>query len=153
MGRIVRAVGLKGEVEVAVHSDAPDRFTSGAVVTGPSGPLTVAASRMHKDRVIVSFEGVTDRNGSDALRGADLTIPDDAARPLESGEYWDHDLIGCEVVTVGGDVVGEVTDVLHQPAGELLEVGKHLIPLIREIVKRVEPGVRITIDPLPGLLD
>jgi 16S rRNA processing protein RimM len=138
---------------VSVLSDAPERFAPGSVVTTRKGPLTIATSRPYRDGVIVSFEGITDRNASDALRGSDLTIPDDSARPLESDEYWDHDLIGCEVVTVDGDVVGDVTDVLHQPAGELLEVGKHLIPLIRDIVKSVEPGVRITIDPLPGLLD
>jgi 16S rRNA processing protein RimM len=83
-------------------------------------------------------------------------IPAEAARALDEDEYWDHDLIGCSVVTADGTAVGRVTDVLHQPASSILVVQgerEHLIPLIRDVVRSVEPGTRITIDPLPGLLD
>lgn len=155
VGRIGKAVGLRGEVEVLVVSDHPERFAPGSVLNG--GDLTISSVRQQGDRTIVAFDGITDRTAAEALKGAELVVSADAARPLETGEYWDHDLIGCEVFTVDDERVGVVSDVLHQPANEVLVVdtdGKQaLIPLVNAIVRTVEPRSRITIDPLPGLLD
>ena len=119
--------------------------------------LTVRTTRTHRDRTIVSFEGVDDRNAADALKGAELVIPAAEARGLEGAEYWDHDLIGCTVVTTDDVTVGDVVDVLHGGANEVLVIraaGKteHLVPLVSDFVKNVEPGVRITIEPIPGML-
>ncbi len=153
VGRIGRAVGLRGEVEIALETDNPDRFAEGARIRAEDGrEFVVRTSRMQNRRTIVSFEGTTDRTGAEALHGTVLVIPDEDARELEPDEYWDHDLIGCTVVTVDGVEVGVVDDVVHQPSGALLSVGKYLIPLVRGIVTEVGDG-RITVDPVPGLLD
>lgn len=138
-----------------VLSDAPQRFEVGAhlLLGSPGRPVTIRSSRKQADRTIVAFEGIEDRTAAEALAGAELRIESSAARRLDEGEFWDHDLVGCLVVTVDGAEIGEVSDVLHQPAGELLVVGAHLIPLIRDVVREVVPGRRITIEPLPGLLD
>jgi 16S rRNA processing protein RimM len=140
---------LRGEVEIAVESDHPDRFAVGSTF---NENLVIATSRNHNGRTIVSFEGVTDRDGAEALRGVVLTIPPDEARALAPDEHWDHDLIGKTVVTLDGTAVGVVDDVLQQPAGSLLAVGKHLIPLVSEIVRSIGND-EIVIDPIPGLLD
>jgi 16S rRNA processing protein RimM len=141
---------LRGEVEIAVESDNPERFAVGSRFN--EGSLVVATSRTHNGRTIVSFEGVGDRNAAEALHGTVLEIAPDEARLLEEDEHWDHDLIGTTVVTLDGEVIGVVDDVVQQPSGSLLQVGKHLIPLVREIVRSVEEGT-IVIDPIPGLLD
>lgn len=157
MGRVGRAVGLKGEVEVTVLSDAPDRFSPGSALELDDRTLTIRSLRTQGQRTIVTFEDVADRTGAERLKGAELFIQPDQARPLEEGEFWDHDLIGCDVVTTGGDRVGEVTDVLHHGANEVLvlksDMKEHLVPLVGHIVKHIEPRVRITIDPIEGLLD
>ncbi len=115
------------------------------------------STRTQGDRTIVKFAEIADRDASEALKGAELVIPLTEARALEDDEYWDHDLIGCLVVDVDGREIGSVSDVLHQPSGSLLSVvgesGEHLVPLVREVIRSVEPGKRITIDPIPGLLD
>ncbi len=160
VGRLGRAVGLRGEIEVAVSSDAPDRFAPGSTVLLRDGVrvLTVRSMRTHRDRTIVSFAEVSDRNAADALKGAELVIDASQARALEESEYWDHDLIGCTVVTTDGTTVGDVVDVLHGGANEVIVVrtqsgGEQLVPLVRDVVRDVERGVRITIDPMPGLLE
>jgi 16S rRNA processing protein RimM len=159
VGRVGRAVGLKGEVEVLVLSDDPKRFAPGSVVLhGDSNtPLTVSGFRKARDRTVVLFEEVADRTAAEALGGAELVIAAHDARALDDDEYWDHDLLGCAVVTIDGTEVGVVTDVLHQPANEVLLVeggGKQLlIPLVSSVVRTVEPRRRVTIDPPDGLLD
>jgi 16S rRNA processing protein RimM len=140
---------LRGEVEIAVESDNPERFVPGSTF---NENLVIATSRTHNGRTIVSFEGVPDRDGAEALRGIVLTIAPDEARSLDPDEHWDHDLIGKSVVTLDGTAVGVVDDVLQQPSGSLLAVGKYLIPLVSEIVRSIGSD-EIVIDPIPGLLD
>jgi 16S rRNA processing protein RimM len=106
---------------------------------------------------VVSFEEIVDRTAAEALKGAELVIATQDARPLSDDEYWDYDLLGSTVVTVEGTEVGVVTDVLHQPSSELLLVDagekELLIPLVASIIKSVDRGRTITIDPPDGLLD
>ena len=165
IGQIVRAHGIRGEVTVAVRTDEPDvRFVPGAALaTEPPerGPLTVAATRWHTGRLIVTFEGVRDRNAAEDLKGTVLVL--DSAQipaPADPDEFYDHQLIGLAVVTAAGDPVGEVTDVLHH-GQDLLVVrrapgpaGETLVPFVRAIVPEVDlPAGRLVIDPPPGLLD
>ncbi|HEY6499912.1 MAG TPA: ribosome maturation factor RimM [Streptosporangiaceae bacterium] len=165
VGQIVRAHGIRGEVTVAVRTDEPDaRFVPGAALaTDPPerGPLTVVATRWHTGRLIVTFEGVRDRNAAEDLRGTVLVL--DSAQipaPADPDEFYDHQLIGLAVVTAAGVPVGEVTDVLHH-GQDLLVVRRApgpaadaLVPFVSAIVTEVDvPSGRLVIDPPPGLLD
>ena len=165
VGQIARAHGIKGEVTVAVRTDDPDmRFVPGTTLaTEPPdrGPLTVAAIRWHSGRLLVTFEGVRDRNGAEDLRGTVLVLDSaEIPAPDDPDEFYDHQLIGLGVVTAAGDAVGEVTDVLHH-GQDLLVVRRKpaagtdaLIPFVSAIVTDVDvAGGRLVIDPPPGLLD
>ena len=165
VGQIGRAHGIRGQVAVVVRTDEPDvRFVPGTTLaTEPPerGPLTVAATRWHSGRLIVTFDGVRDRNAAEDLRGT-LLVLDSAQIPVpdDPDEFYDHQLIGLGVVTAAGDAVGEVTDVLHH-GQDLLVVrrghgtaGEALVPFVSAIVTDVDvPGGRLVIDPPPGLLD
>lgn len=78
--RIGRAQGLKGEVNVQVFTDTPEtRFAAGAVLADGSGKLyTVERSRTFKDRWIVKFADINDRNASEGLKGTVLFIKESA---------------------------------------------------------------------------
>src|SRR5919198_6584702 len=117
VGTVGRAVGLRGEVVVDVLSDNPQRFAPGSrLIEASSGrELTVRASRRNRNGTVVAFVEITDRPGAEALRGADLVVPATTARELNDHEYWDHELIGCEVVATDGRTLGRVADVLHTP--------------------------------------
>ena len=163
VGQIARAHGIRGDVTVVVRTDEPDvRFVPGTTLaTEPPdrGPLTVAATRWHSGRLIVTFEGVGDRNAAEDLRGTVLVV-DSAGIPApdDPDEFYDHQLIGLSVVTAAGDAVGEVTDVLHH-GQDLLVVRRGprdeaLVPFVSAIVTEVDvPGGRLVVDPPPGLLD
>jgi len=164
VGRIGRPHGIRGDVTVEVRTDDPDeRFAPGSVLlTEPAtaGPLTVAAARAHSGRLLVSFEGCRDRSAAELLRGVVLVVdvPEDE-RPADPEEFYDHHLIGLAVVTVEGEQVGAVTEVLHLPAQDVLAVRRDdgrdvLVPFVTEIVPEVDLDEgRVVIDPPPGLID
>jgi 16S rRNA processing protein RimM len=166
VGRVGRPHGLRGEVTVEVRTDDPDqRFAAGsklATLPAERGPLTVAGARWHSGTLLVRFAGYADRNAAEGLRDTMLAIDSDDLAPLEDPEeFYDHDLIGLQVTTVGGDQVGAVTDVLHHGQTLLVIEGSGsragaelLVPFVAAVVPEVDvAGGRLVIDPPAGLID
>jgi 16S rRNA processing protein RimM len=162
VGRIGRPHGVRGEVTVEVLTDEPERrFVVGtSIATEPAdrGPLVVAGRRWHKDILLIAFDGVTDRDVAEELRGTMLVIDSADVEPYDDpDEFHDHQLIGLAVETVAGDPVGEVTDVLHH-GQDLLVVRRKgadeaLIPFVKALVPEVDlEGGRLVVDPPEGLL-
>ncbi|MEU6722632.1 ribosome maturation factor RimM [Nonomuraea wenchangensis] len=162
VGRIGRPHGVRGEVTVEVRTDEPGRrFAVGtSIATDPagSGPLVVAGRRWHKGILLVTFEGVTDRDVAEDLRGTMLVIDSADVEPTgDPDEFHDHQLIGLAVETVAGEPVGEVEDVLHH-GQDLLVVRREgreeaLIPFVKALVPEVDlAGGRLVVDPPEGLL-
>ncbi|MFC4494003.1 ribosome maturation factor RimM [Streptomyces ovatisporus] len=164
VARIGRAHGIKGEVTVEVRTDEPEsRLGPGTVLaTDPSGtgPLTIERGRVHSGRLLLRFEGVNDRSAAEALRNTLLIAEvDPDERPEDPEEFYDHQLIDLDVVTLGGTAVGRVEEVAHPPGQDLLVVRREngseaLIPFVAEIVPEIDlQAQRILVDPPPGLLD
>lgn len=165
IGRVVKTHGVRGELVVDVRTDAPEeRFAVGVRLRGraPKGGAEnhyeVTAARPHSGRLLLSLKGVSDRGDADALRGTLFLI--DAA-DVDSGddpdEFYDHEIEGAAVVTVAGDPVGVLAEVLHLPGGDVLSVktpagADVLVPFVREIVPTVTRQ-QIVIDPPEGLMD
>ena len=56
-------------------------------------------SRFQQGRPIVAFDGVETMNDAEALAGAELKVPArGAADRCPTGTFYQHDLVGCEVV-------------------------------------------------------
>jgi 16S rRNA processing protein RimM len=165
VGRVGRPQGIKGEVTVEVRTDAPDeRFAAGAVLLTEAGSLTVEHARDHSGKLVVLFEGVSDRNGAEALRGTVLSVDARTLPPLEDeDEYYDAQLVGLQAQLTDGTPVGPVTDVLHLPHGDVLVIAREaagdsgkeaLVPFVKAMVPVVDlPAGRVLLDPPPGLLD
>jgi 16S rRNA processing protein RimM len=166
VGRIIRPHGLRGELSVEVRTDEPgQRYADGSVLgTDPpsAGPLTVASSRWHSGRLLVSFAEVAERTEAESLRGVWLTVDaSEVTLPQDPDEFHDRQLTGLTVVTVSGDVVGTVSDVLHY-GQDLLSVtpaagtrrSEVLVPFVAAIAVEVDLAAgKLVIDPPPGLLD
>ena len=120
--------------------------------------LAVQAAREFKGGLIVRFADVRDRDAAEALRGRTLLIRGEEARPLESGEYFLHDLVGLEVWSSDGERVGRVAAVYEGAAGHFLGVDdggrERLVPFAGRIVRQVDlEAGRIVIEVIPGLLE
>lgn len=172
VGRIGKAHGIKGEVSVEPRTDEPERrFAAGAVLateapdgSAPHGPgrpssLTVTSTRWHQGRLLMHFEEVPDRTAAEAVRGLMLLASIDAEEtPDDPEEYYDHQLVGLRVRTTDGREVGEVGEVVHGSAQDLLvitcEGGREvLVPFVSALVPVVDvPAGRLEVTDLPGLL-
>jgi 16S rRNA processing protein RimM len=166
VGRIVRPHGVHGELAVEVRTDDPElRLAVGAMLaTEPAaaGPLTVAGSRWHSGRLLLSFAGVDDRSAAEELRGTLLVVDSaDLGDLPDPDEFRDHELIGLKVIAPGDEQVGTVADVLHHGQDLLVVAGSGeragaeiLIPFVSAIVSDVDVSAGLLrVDPPPGLLD
>jgi len=163
VGRVARAHGNRGQVIVNPETDFPEsRFREGRVVWVRRGgrlePLTVRAVRFHQGRPIVGFGEVVSMAEAEALAGTELRIPADELAALAEGQFYRHDLVGCQVTTRAGEPVGRVARVEGDWQSSRLVVdtvgGEVLVPLATEICVRIDPAAReIVIDPPAGLLD
>jgi 16S rRNA processing protein RimM len=119
--------------------------------------LTVRSARFYKGRPIVGFDGIDSIEAVEPFAGRELRIEPGNLVPLPPGCFYHHDLVGCRVETVEGDEVGTVTRVDGDGGGSRLTVegpaGEHLVPLVDEICRQIDPGARrIVIAPPDGLL-
>jgi 16S rRNA processing protein RimM len=167
VGRVVKAHGVTGEVVVEVRTDDPDtRFAPGTRLRaqpprgGQQREYVVDSAREHSGRLLVRLAGVSDRNGADSLRGTLFLVDTEELPPIDDpDEFYDHQLEGLRVVTGEGRLVGNVKEVLHTAAGELLAVatetgGEVLVPFVGAIVTSVSLQEQtIEIDPPEGLLE
>jgi 16S rRNA processing protein RimM len=170
VGRIGKPHGIKGEVSVEPRTDEPDRrFAAGAVLKtenkrpGAPGPahLTVAGIKWHSGRLLVRFEEIADRNAAEEARGTMLSIAfDPEERPEDPDEFYDHQLVGLAVLTTDGRHIGELREIVHGSAQDLLVIAVPegdrpdvLVPFVSELVPEVDvKGGRILVADRPGLL-
>jgi 16S rRNA processing protein RimM len=163
VGQVARAHGRFGQVIVNPETDFPtERFAPGSVLHakrfGREERLTVSAMRMHQGRPVLTFEGVQTMDDAEALAGVELRIPERDLAPLPRGTYYEHALVGCEAVTVGGRTLGVVRAVEGSAAGARLVIGSGRgeiqIPLADDICVEIDVGRRrIVVDPPEGLLE
>ncbi len=143
-GRVGRPHGLDG----SFHVTRPDaRLLEGRDELLLDGrPVKVERRAGTPERPILRLAGHTTREDVEAVRGAQLAVPADAAPPLEEGEYWAHELAGCVVVD-GDRTVGEVRRMLPLPSCEALEVVRDgapdlLVPMVHDAVRSVDVRAR-----------
>ena len=168
VGRVGKPHGIRGEVTVDVRTDEPERrFAPGTTLRAqaPAGAdrrppsLTVARSRWHQDVLLVTFEEVADRNAAEAVRGTVLhaMLAHDEV-PEDPEEFYDHQLVGLEVVDLDGTPLGSLTAVVHGSAQDLLAVrtpdGRDaLVPFVAALVPEVDlAGGRVVVADRPGLV-
>jgi 16S rRNA processing protein RimM len=135
-GRVGRPHGLDGTVYVA--RAVPELLSEGRVVVVSGAERRIVRRAGTDARPIVRLDGAGSREDAEALRGAVL----EAEEQLEAGEFWARDLEGCSVVD-GAREIGVVSRMIALPSCEALEVGEHLIPLVRDAIRSIDLEARV----------
>jgi 16S rRNA processing protein RimM len=153
IGRVIRAHGLRGEVSVRVLTDFPERFeTTAWVYLGnefEASPYRLQSFRWHKQNVLLTLEGVTNRTQAEHLQGQLVQVPLEEAVSLPAGSYYLYQLIGLKVQDATGKVLGTIKDVLETGANDVYVVeceGQELLlPAIPDVVKSVDIATGIMV--------
>jgi 16S rRNA processing protein RimM len=111
----LKTQGRRGEVAVELHSDVPDRFSSGLKLSalsrnGVRRHLQVEDLWPHKGCLILKFAGVDSISAAEELVGCELQVPRGERIQLEQGWTYVSDLIGCTVFD-GAHAIGTIEDV------------------------------------------
>ena len=140
-GRVGRPHGLDGHFHVT--DPTPQLVAPGQHVVVNDVETEIVARKGTPSRPIVRLALAADRTAVEALRGAELVVPDAAAPALDEDEYWAEDLVGCRVVD-GPRPLGTVTALLGLPSCEALELDSGVIvPLVRDAVRSIDVESRV----------
>jgi len=163
IAKIVKSRGLRGELVASLLTDFPARFDDLEIVVGllPNGEkreLKIEKFWFQKDRVILKFAGFDSIETAETLRGTEICVSETDAVELEEDEFFDWELIDCQVETVEGEKIGVVKELLRTGGTEILVVTgaekEYLIPFAETICTEVDVENKlIKIDAPEGLLE
>ncbi|WP_313627442.1 ribosome maturation factor RimM [Enterococcus italicus] len=165
VGKIVNTHGIRGEVRVISQTDfALERYQPGKMLMlfrENQAPLTLTIDtyRRHKNFDLLSFEGYPSINQVESFRDGILKVAKEDRIELAENEFYYYEIIGAEVVTEEGKVIGKVKEILSPGANDVWVVqrkGKKdaLLPYIDSVIKEVDVTAQKIIVEIPeGLLD
>lgn len=161
IGRVSKPHGIKGGVRAISYADGPDIFREIPHIylknkDGSIRTLEIVSVSTVKGAVILNFNEIKCIDSVDAIRGCELYIERSFLPPPTEDEYYHIDLIGLDVITTGGVLLGKICEVMQTGGNDVFFVKKgkeeHLIPAIKEIVKKVDiAGGKVLIEPMEGM--
>lgn len=165
IGKLIGAHGIRGETKVFPITDDVHRFStiSECMLLSPNEKLVrtvnVTAKRFTGETVLLTLEGITDRDEAQKLSGLFLAVKREDAAPLPAGRYFITDLVGCKVTDSVHGLIGVISDVLQTGANDVLVVkrtGKQdlLIPYLKNAVTDVDiPAKTVSVTLPDGLYE
>lgn len=156
IGRIISPWGIKGDFKVQVLTDFPERFDRKQKVFLDGNALTVERSRPYKSGFIVKLSSIDSIDDVEKVRGKYMEVPLDQD-VLEEGQYFHFQIIGLEVYTEEGLLLGKVKDISPAGGSDIYivdgEAGEILIPAIKDVIKSIDlKSGRIIVKLIEGLL-
>ncbi len=161
VGEFGRAHGLKGEVRLKSHTGDPQAIAAYKPLTGSDG-RTYSLKNVRQapggapDLLIAVVDGVTTREGSEALNRVQLHVERDRLPPPdEDDEFLLADLIGLAVQNAAGDAIGTIVAVPNYGGGDLLEIAPArkgptaLLPFTKAFVPVVDIAGKRVVATLP----
>jgi 16S rRNA processing protein RimM len=146
LGRIGAAHGIKGWLKVHSYTEPRDNIVGYSTWVLARGEerhsVRVTDARASHDRVVVKLEGIDDRDAAAALSGAEIAVERGQLPPCGPRQYYWSDLVGLEVRTVAGEVLGHVDHLLATGEHDVLVLGgetERLIPFVWDaVIRRVD---------------
>lgn len=159
VGILRRPHGLHGEVLVSLETDFPERLQKGArlYLGDDYVPVTIAGSRQHNDGLLLTLEEFPGKQAVEPFRNLPLFIKTADSPALPAGQYYQHQLLGLEVVEETGAALGKLAQILDTGANDVYVVrsadgAEVLLPAIKDVILKVDLAEkRLTVHLLPGL--
>ena len=161
VGRIVKTHGLGGRMRVISYLESDTILKSvEEVYVGPGKRETnlkkVKNIKINKKHFLLELEGVEDVDAASALVGCQVLIPSDKLERLSEGEYYWRDIIGLEVITEDGEILGRIENVFSTGSNDVYVCtgGEReiLLPAIADVIRKIDiKNGRMVVRLLEGL--
>ena len=142
IGKILASWGNEGKLKVGIATDFPQRFAPSSKVYINRQPMVIDNTEWHKGKAIIKFSGIDSIENAQKLRGQLIEIHHTQLHPLPEGQYYHFQLIGLEVWTTQGGLLGSITEILSAPSNDTYIVsgaeGETLIPAIEDVIKSID---------------
>jgi 16S rRNA processing protein RimM len=157
VGRIGGPWGLHGDLKVESLTDFPQRFAAGSRVCLGGVAYVIERCRWQRGHALLKLTGIDSTTAAEALRHRLLEVPEDELHPLAEGEYYHFQILGLEVRTTTGEVLGRVEQIISTGSNDVYVVrgprGEVLVPAVDDVVKSLDPAAgRIEVEAVEGLL-
>ena len=158
LGRVLRAHGLRGELRVEAFAPGAPNLQRGKRVTIGTTEHRVVRARLDRQAWILELSGLTDRTSAEAMRGLLVEAPEGDVPRDDSDSYFLHELIGLRVVTVDGEELGTLVEVIDTGANDVWVAkgprGEVLFPARSEVVEGVDvAGGLVRVRLIEGLVE
>ena len=150
-----RAVGLKGELKLNLHTDFPEQFKKSRILDTQRGSFEI--ERYNPKRGLIKIVGIDTPEDAKKLTNAEIYSSEDETREhckLDDGQYFWFDLIGSKVVE-NSEVLGEIKDIVRLPTSDYFEIKtdkelvdsglskSFLLPYLPNFIKSVDTDKKI----------
>lgn len=162
IGQIVNHFGIKGMVKVNPFTDDISQFEEMKTILvdkkGNLQEMQIEEVKYSKKQVLLKLKGIETVEEAEKYRNCYLKLPREKARKLPKNTYFIADLIGLEVYTEEGNLLGKVDDIYNTGASDIYvikdELGRQiLLPAIKEVIKQVDlEQEKIVVHLLDGLV-
>ena len=157
IGHILAPWGTNGRLKVEVITDFPQRFAPSSKIYINRQPMSIDSTSWHKGKAIIKLNTINSIEDAQRLQGQPIEIHHSQLQPLPEGQYYHFQLIGLEVWTTRGELLGNITEILTAESNDNYVVrgagGEILIPAIEDVVKSIDLNKgRLVIEPIEGLL-
>jgi 16S rRNA processing protein RimM len=161
LGQIVNVKGLKGEVKVNSFTDDNTKFERIPKVflkqKGTLKEYEIEKVGYSKNQVIIKFKNINSVEEAETLRNSYIVVDREIFGELPEGVYYIADLLGLDVYTEDGTLLGKVDDIFSTGSNDVYvvkdELGKQkLLPGIDEVIKQIDlKSGKIIVNLIEGL--
>ncbi|MEF2931830.1 MAG: ribosome maturation factor RimM [Clostridia bacterium] len=163
IGQIVNTFGIKGQVKIVPFTDDITRYDElKEIYVEKKNELKlfqIEQVNYKKNMVILKLKGIETVEEAEKLRNCYLKIDRKDAKELPKDTYFIVDLLGLEVYTDEGKLLGKVDDIYNAGSSDIYvvkdELGKQiLLPAIKDVLKEVDlENQKIIVHLIKGLVD
>ena len=142
VGVIINTFGVKGEVKIYPDIDYFDELKR-VFIDG----------KEYKIEKLREQKGIIIANQIEHLKNSEVMIALEDRPELPEGKHYVGDLLGLEVITEDGQVLGTLDNIYNTGANDIYEVGEILLPATDEVIKQIDmENKKIIVHLLKGLI-
>ena len=162
LGRIVKAYGKKGELNVVLDTDNPENYKDLKSVfldlKGNLIPYFIENIQIKNNKAIIKLKDVLTPEIAEMFVNAEIFLPLDQLPKLTGNNFYYHDIIGYTIIDKTYGSIGKVEKVLDLPQQAILQIKyknkEILVPITDEIIKIVDRNNKqIKIEAPEGLIE